>query len=260
MDEKTPPLAVHLYSLRQMNEPFDQVLADVAEIGYRAVETVSDHGLSAEELNDLLAKHELQVISTHVKLVELQEQFDEIIAFNQAIGNDTVVISSLPMALRPTSAAGWVAVGRRLGKLGARCRAEGLQLLYHNHEFEMVRCNGRPAIEWMFDEVAPDELKLEPDLAWIAAGEIDPAMLLETFHGRCPRVHLKDLARSGESDNEKGIADVGYGILNWQQLLPLVQATGAEWFIIEHDLPVDPLTSMRRSYDFLQQAWSSQPS
>ncbi len=258
MSQIMPPLAVQLYSLRQMNEPFDQVLADVAAIGYRAVETVSDHGLSADELGALLEKHKLQVISTHVKLVELEEQLDEIVAFNQAIGNRTLVISSLPMALRPTNAAGWVAVGRRLNKLGARCQANGMQLLYHNHEFEMVLCDGRPAIEWMFDDADSSNLGWEPDLAWIAAGQADPLILLETFAGRCPRVHLKDLARPGESDNEKGVADVGFGTLDWDRLLPLARASGAEWFIVEHDLPVDPLASIQRSYLFLQTAWNNQ--
>ncbi len=258
MSQITPPLAVQLYSLRQMNEPFDQVLANVAAIGYRAVETIGDHGLSADELGALLNKHELQVISTHVKLVELEEQLDEIVAFNQAIGNRTLVISSLPMALRPTNAAGWVAVGRRLNKLGARCQANGMRLLYHNHEFEMVLCDGRPAIEWMFDHADSSNLGWEPDLAWVAAGRADPLILLETFAGRCPRVHLKDLARPGESDNERGIADVGFGTLDWDRLLPLARESGAEWFIVEHDLPVDPLASIQRSYAFLQTAWNNQ--
>ena len=79
---------------------------------------MGDHGLTAAELLDLLEKHALQAVSTHVKLADLEEDLDAVIDFNQTIGNHTLVISSLPMALRPKDAAGWSAVGRKLDKLG----------------------------------------------------------------------------------------------------------------------------------------------
>ena len=101
-----------------------------------------------------------------------------------------------------------------------------------------------------------ENLGFEPDLAWVAAGEVDPIALLARYGARCPRIHLKDLARPGESDNERNVTDVGYGTLDWTQLLPAAQQTGAEWFIVEHDLPVDPVASVRRSFDFLQRNWT----
>jgi sugar phosphate isomerase/epimerase len=245
------PIAVQLYTLRHLEEPFDDMLADVAAIGYAGVETVDNHGLTADEMRAILDRHQLQVVSSHVGMAALEDKFDEVIAFNRAVDNQMLVIPWLPLPLRPRNAAGWQAIGARLDRLGRRCQDAGMALSYHNHDFEMARYDGKLAIEWILDSVEPERLGFEPDLAWIVAGGADPLALLNQYAGRCPRVHAKDLARPGESDNEKGLADVGYGRLDWDALLPAIENAGAEWLIVEHDLPTDPLASIRRSYGFL---------
>ena len=55
------------------------------------------------------------------------------------------------------------------------------------------------------------------------------------------------------SDNpaERNMADVGSGRLDWDVILPAAEAAQAEWLIVEHDIPVEPLTSIRRSQAFL---------
>jgi sugar phosphate isomerase/epimerase len=107
-------------------------------------------------------------------------------------------------------------------------------------------------IEWMLDSTDPSHLQWEPDLAWIVRGGADPLALLQKYAGRCPRIHVKDLAPAGTGEDEKGFADVGYGTLDWASLLPAARAAGAEWYIVEHDLPRDPVNTIRRSYDYLK--------
>lgn len=252
MSAATLPLAVQLYSLRNMTESLDQRLAKVAELGYRGVETIGTHDLSADQLRDLLQKHGLQAVSTHVGLAALDADLDSVIRFNQAIGNNTLTIPALPEADRPNDAAGWQALGRRLGELGAQIAAANMRLLYHNHAFEMVRYDGRHAIKWMLEAADPAHLQWEPDLAWIVRGEADPVALLRQFAGRCPMIHVKDLAPAGQGEDEKGFADVGHGTLDWAVLLPAAKAAGAEWYIVEHDLPRDPIRTIQRSIVTLQ--------
>lgn len=250
--KNTLPLAVQLYSLRNMPESLDERLAKVAELGYRGVETIGTHDLSAAELGDLLEKHGLQAVSSHVSLAALTTDLNGIIRFNQTIGNNTLTISSLPEAERPGDAVGWQAVGKRLGELGAQIAAADMRLLYHNHAFEMERYDGRRAIEWMLESTEPANLGWEPDLAWIVRGEADPVALLREFAGRCPMIHVKDLHPAGEGEDEKGFADVGHGTLDWAKLLPAAKAAGAEWYIVEHDLPRDPIRTIHRSIITLQ--------
>ena len=246
------PLAVQLYSMRMMPDSLDVVLGHVAGAGYRGVETIGDHGMSASALQELLDKHGLQAISSHAPLAALEKDLDSIMEFNQAIGNQVITIPFLAQELRPTDDAGWAALGERFGKLGKRLAEGGMRLLYHNHAFEMERTNGKLMIEWMLDSTDPAYLQWEPDLAWIVRGEADPVVLLKKYAGRCPRIHVKDLSPAGTNEEEKGFADVGYGTLDWTTLLPAARAAGAEWYIVEHDLPSDPLRTIRRSFEFLK--------
>ena len=246
------PLAVQLYSLRMLPDALDEVLGHVAAAGYRGVETLGDHSMSADALQELLDKHELQAISTHVGLAALEQDVDGVIKFNQTIGNQVITIPFLAKELRPTDDAGWAALGERFGKLGKRIAEAGMRLLYHNHDFEMERTNGKLMIEWMLDSTDPAYLQWEPDLAWVVRGGADPVALLEKYAGRCPRIHVKDLSPAGTNEEEKGFADVGYGTLDWATLLPAARAAGAEWYIVEHDLPRDPLRTIQRSFDYLK--------
>jgi sugar phosphate isomerase/epimerase len=246
------PLAVQLYTLRMLPDSLDEVLGHVAAVGYRGVELLGDHGLSVTALQELLDKHALQAISCHVALAALEQDVDRHIAFNQALGNQVITIPFLAEELRSKDGKGWSAVGARMGKVGKKIADAGMRLLYHNHAFEMENIEGRLAIQWLLDGTDAAYLQWEPDLAWIVRGGADPVALLQEYSGRCPRVHIKDLAPEGTGEDEKGFADVGYGTLDWAKYLPAVRAAGAEWYIVEHDLPKEPLNTIRRSFDYLQ--------
>jgi sugar phosphate isomerase/epimerase len=245
----TLPIAVQLYTLRSLTAPIDQVLAEVAAAGYAGVELAGTYGLAAAHLRNLLDRHGLAAVSAHVSLADLEADLPGIIQYHKILGNDTLVVPWLPVALRSPTAAGWQTMGRRLDQLGRRCQMAGVRLLYHNHDFEMEVIGGQPAIAWLLDAAEPQNLGFEPDLAWIVAGGQDAPALLARFAGRCPRVHAKDL---GDDPEERGMADVGSGRLAWDELLPAAVAAGAEWLVVEHDQPRDPLASVRRSHDFLR--------
>lgn len=246
-----PKLAVQLYTLRSLGTPLEEVLKEVAAAGYAGVETVGTHGFSASALREMVENSGLVVASSHVALADLEGDLDGVLEFQKAVGNDTVVAPWLDPGDRAEDAETWRALGARLGELGARCQGADMELLYHNHDFEMTLLDGKTALEWLF-EGAGDTLGLELDLAWVVRGGRDPLALLETFSGRCPRVHVKDLAPTGENMGEDGWADVGQGTLEWSTLLPAAQAAGATWFVVEHDAPKDPLPSIRRSAAYLK--------
>lgn len=253
-EQTSKPIAVQLYTLRHLEQPLSEILHHVAEMGYHGVETVGDHGISAGEMTDLLDANNLTACSSHVPLARLEEELGKVIAFNQAISNDCLVLPALPQEERPQDAAGWLEVGRRLDAIGQRCADAEMRLLYHNHAWEMVELDGKLALDWLFEGAMEDNLQWEPDIAWIVRGDVDPVELLERYSGRCPRIHVKDIAPEGQNEDQMGFADVGYGVLDWSTLLPAAKAAGGEWFVVEHDLPKDPLATARRSFDFLNDA------
>ena len=82
MANSSLPIAVQLYTLRNLTLPFPELLAQVAAIGYTGVETTSNHGCTIDEMRALLDKNQLKVVSAHVGLPLLESDLDGVVAFN----------------------------------------------------------------------------------------------------------------------------------------------------------------------------------
>jgi len=243
-------IAVQMYTLRNAGT-LDQQLRIVHDAGVSAVETVGTQDASAAELKQLLDRYSLKVTSSHVPLADLRGDLDGVVAFNRAIGNTTLVVPYLAEKDRPTDAAGWTALGRELGQISRRVRAQGMRLAYHNHDFELVDFNGKTGLELLFAAAGPD-LQTELDLAWVARAGYDPAAMLGKFKGHVFAVHAKDNAPKGQAEDEGGFAAVGQGVLDWNAILPAAAAAGVQWYIIEHDHPRDPATVIQAGADYLR--------
>lgn len=243
------PIAVQMYTLRDFGS-LEEQLAAVNRAGISAIETVGTQQVTAEELNALLADHALEVISSHVQLDDLRNRLDETVAFNKAVGNDTLTVPYLAEDARPDDAEGWQALGEELGDIAADLDAEGLRLAYHNHDFEMQVYGDKTALEHLFDAAGSD-LLAELDIAWVARGGFDPVEYVTRFDGQLFAVHAKDNAPEGTAEDEGGFATLGTGVLDWGVILPAIEATDIEWYIIEHDMPLDAEAVITEGNSFL---------
>lgn len=250
LEFRLPMIGVQMYTLRRLAMPLEEKLQNVALTGYQGVELFGPLEPPADELYPLLARFHLRAVSAHVALDLLESDLGRVADYHAALNNDALVVPWLPQEQRPTDAAGWRALGERLDKIGERLQERNMRLFYHNHDFELQRFDGRTGLELLLDSADPANLKAEFDLAWIVRGGGDPLELLDKYAGRCQRVHVKDIAPQGETA-ESGWADVGHGAIHWMRVLPALDWAGAEWIIVEHDDPADPLRSIRRSYEYL---------
>lgn len=248
-DTGTLPIAVQMYTLRDSGTLDDQ-LAAVQAAGVTAVETVGMQDTDAETLKAALDKHGIAAISTHAQLADLRDNLDAVIAFNKAIGNTVLVVPFLKPEMRPTDAAGWAALGAELKTINDKVKAEGMTLAYHNHDFEMAQFDGRSALEIMMEAAGPDVLT-ELDLAWVARGGFDPAEYLGRFDDRVFAIHTKDNAPAGEAVDENGFKALGEGTLDWATILPAAEDAGVDWYIIEHDQPLDAPAVVKTGAVFL---------
>lgn len=250
LEFRLPMIAVQMYTLRGLDMPLEEKLQNVALTGYQGIELFGPLEPPAEELYPLLARFHLRAVSAHVALNLLEADLERVADYHAALNNDALVVPWLPQEQRPADAAGWRALGERLDKMGARLQERKMRLFYHNHDFELQRFDGKTGLEWLLDSADPANLQAELDLAWVVRGGGDPLHLLDKYAGRCARVHVKDLAPRGESA-EGGWADVGHGSIHWMRVLPAINRAEAEWIIVEHDEPADPLRSINRSFEYL---------
>jgi sugar phosphate isomerase/epimerase len=148
-----------------------------------------------------------------------------------------------------------------MNKAGETARQAGLQLCYHNHGFEFEKgSDGKTVLDTLMARFDPARVKLEMDVFWVALAGADPVALLQKYTGRVALVHLKDKAAGVPAEtNEAKVApttfkEVGSGSLDFRAVLKAGDAAGVEHYFVEQDqTPGDPVASLKKSYDYLQQ-------
>lgn len=241
-----PQVALELYTVRdETKRDFEGTLRRVAQIGYPGVEFAGYGNLSAQAMNSLLAETGLKVAGTHVGLDLLTgEQLDVSINYCRAISCPLMVLPSLPQALRTLD--GIRALGPQLNSIGQRCRAQGIDFGYHNHDFEFTRIEGHTLLEHLLEITDPDLVKIELDVYWAAYAGHDPLALLNRLGQRVALIHFKDMAP------DRSMTEVGKGILDIQGMTAFAQQHNI-WAVVEHDHPTLPsLESARISLEYFR--------
>lgn len=268
---KQLPVAYQVYSARQEAErDLPAVLRALKEMGYDGVEFAGFYGHSAEEVRGMLAETGLKAVSSHVALNLIEADGMGVIAYHKAIGCPYIAIPYAP-AERRAGTAGFASVLRTMWEFGQLCRQSGIQLLYHNHDFEFEPLSGMYALDFIYEAVSADVLKTELDLCWVKYAGEDPAAFLRKYAGRAPVVHLKDYVGRregsaapygllGESEAKQN-SDIpfafrpfGYGCQDAAALVQAALDAGAQWLIIEQDASPDrpPLEDARMSLETLR--------
>ncbi len=245
-------LSFQLFSSRAA-ATMEEQLSYLAELGYTDVQPFffgppADPDAPARDAA-LVRAHGLTAKSGHFTLDLFEDHPDMVEAIARAYGSTLVVCPWINPEDRPTDAAGWKAFGARLAAITADMARRGLTFAYHNHDFEMIPLpDGSYPIDHLLGETVP----FEPDLAWMVVGGADPLPFLKKYAGRIPAVHVKDVAAAGTCLDEKGFADLGHGVMDWQKLWDASVAAGAGLMVVEHDLPLDWKRFARRSIETMK--------
>ena len=249
---KQRPIAYQLYSARREAEKdLAGVLRQLKAYGYDGVEFAGFYGHTAGEIKSLLDEIGLKAISSHVPLNAIEADMEGTIAFHKTIGCEYIAIPFL-MDDRRAGTPGFASVLHTMYVFGKLCRENGIQLLYHNHDFEFAPFSGMYGLDFIYAAIDAELLKTEVDVCWVKYAGEDPAAYLRKYAGRAPVVHLKDYVGRREGgaapygllgqEEAKQIAGVafefrpfGYGCQNVNAVVEAGLEAGARWFIIEQD-------------------------
>ncbi|MBZ6076669.1 sugar phosphate isomerase/epimerase family protein [Microvirga puerhi] len=248
----TDILSIQLYTLRMM-ESLDRILDTVADAGYRNVETVGSHLDDAAGVKAKLAARGLKASSSHVSLAALRDKPEAILHACRTLGFKDLFMPAVPPEQRDMPAEGWRSLGLELGRISERFHEHGIRLGYHNHHWELKPKEGeKTALELIFEAAGSSPLTWQVDVAWLARGGADPEHWIHRYRDRVTAAHVKDIAPTGQNEDQDGWTDVGAGILDWRDLWRICRDAGAEWMVVEHDKPADPARTARNSFIFLQ--------
>jgi sugar phosphate isomerase/epimerase len=243
-----PDFSYQLYSSRNF-PPLSATLKMLGELGYKGVEGYGALYADQAKVDELAANlHDNGLImpSGHFGLDMLEGEPKRVLDIAQALGIETIYCPHLAPDLRPDSASGWAAFGKRLQEAGKPFRDAGLGFGWHNHDFEFRALGDGCIPQDAIFEGGPD-LEWEADLAWVIKGGADPFHWIGAFRDRITSVHIKDIAPQGQSKDEDGWADVGHGTVDWPKLWAALEQTNAKYFVMEHDNPSDDRRFAARS-------------
>jgi sugar phosphate isomerase/epimerase len=252
-----------LYTLRdELSVQLEQTLKQVSEEGYAYVEAASYkdrkfYGLSPKDFKSLLVSLNLKGISTHQGGVTLNNA-DQMIADVKAAGFTYFVVPVPPMGMftydRETMTMGMKGTAKELldilNVLGKKCHAAGLQLLYHNHDFELIRNENNVIIlDYLLENTNPKYVNFQMDLFWVSKAGVDPIDYFNKYPGRFLIWHVKDM------DDKGRFAPVGEGKINFKRILAQKERSGMKYYMVEQDMTFDglkPLEAIKISHKGLK--------
>lgn len=239
---KTMHRGLALYTLRdQMAKDPRGTLARIADLGYTAVEAAgyengTFYGMEPVEFRQLLDSLGLVPLSTHMSGITL-ENADRQIADSKAAGFANLVIPIPPMGhftYSPEAGMGMSGevevVADIIDQIGKKAKAEGIQLLYHNHDFEF-RPNDKGVIpmDYFIEHTDSEAVKFQLDLFWIIKAGKDPADYFAKAPGRFVAWHVKDMDSLGR------FAPVGTGTIDFKRIVGMKEQSGLQFYFVEQD-------------------------
>lgn len=262
--KKVGRIGIQLYTVRDdMKKDPVRALARLAEIGYQDVEIAGYsegkfYGMTPAEFKNQLKQNGLTSISGHTQTGAdnpkrrgtLINDWESAVADAAALNQKYFICAYLHEFERKTMD-GYKKVAELLNKGGEVCKRYGIQMGYHNHDFEFMDLEGQIPYDLLLKETDADLVKMELDLYWVRKAKKDAIAYFKMHPGRFPLWHVKDM----ENTAEQFFAEVGKGVIDWKALFKERKTAGLKHFYVEQDACRNhqPLESVDISYQYLKQ-------
>jgi sugar phosphate isomerase/epimerase len=241
-------IGLQLYSLRDVIfKDVEGTLKQVAGLGYQELEAFSYNdgkvlGKPVSEVAKMVSDLGMKMPSGHygtglvtqanrpAAVGTLTNQWERAVTDAKALGHEYMIIAYLQKDERK-SLDDYKKVCELINKNAEICKKYGIQIGYHNHDFEFEVIDGQVPYDLMLKELDPKLVSMELDLFWTTYANHDPIKLFEAHPGRFNQWHVKDMRK----DDRKLNADVGTGTIDFKAIFAKADLAGFKHFYIEHD-------------------------
>lgn len=212
-------------------------LEKIAALGYDGVEFCDYAGIPAPEMKALLTRLNLQGINSHVHMQRWLDDPEGEIRYVAEAGIPCVTISWMPPEKRNEE--GYAKIKAMVPQLLKWCKQYGVQLMYHNHEYEFER---NTKGQYFLDSVleSDPELGLELDTFWAYFVDVDPLNYMERHKDRLQMIHIKDYEKLDGVPHADGgevptFCAIGTGLMDNKSILDWAKANGITWVCVDLD-------------------------
>lgn len=242
-------LGAQFFTIREFcktTDDFAESLKRVADIGYKTVQISGTCEYEPQWLKEQLDLNGLRCVLTHTPGPKLLENAEEIAKRHDVFNCDHVGLGSYGFN-EENCACNLQTFIEKYKPVTKTLKDNGKLFMYHNHDHEFIKHDGKLVIEHIEDNFSPDELGFTLDVFWVQAGGGDPAAWLEKLSGRVPCIHLKDYSYG------KKMAVVGEGNINFDRIFEKAESAGTKYMLVEQDdcYGENPFDCLARSYKYL---------
>jgi sugar phosphate isomerase/epimerase len=245
------PIGCQLYPVGKLiAKDFEGTLRQLAAIGYRTIELCSPPSyeksgfaplvsMKAVEVRKKIEAAGLRCESCHYGFQELKDNLDDRIAYAKELGLKQMIVATFGLRQDATMA-DWAQAAGELNKIGERTKKDGIQLGFHNHNFEFREIDGVLIYDKLMGELDPKFVKMQFQVAVISLG-YQAAPFFKKYPGRFLSLHLADW-----SPVEKKSVPVGAGVVDWKELFAAAKTGGVENYFVEMNMD-----ALKASYPYL---------
>lgn len=261
-------IGIQLFTLReQLLKDVKGTIAKVSKIGYDQVETFYGYpgtyaaagfwGLDAKGFKSLLTANNLSSPSGHYNVTAFlskggdQEVLKSHIETAATVGQKYFVIPALPPDIRKSGTLDdYREMAVKFNQAGELCKKSGLQLAYHNHNFEFKdQGSGVTGYDILLKETDASSVHFELDVFWAVNAGINPIEMFKQHPGRFKMWHVKDMDKADKSV----FAEVGTGSIDFKSIFKNEESSGLEYLFVEQDvIKIDPYLSITQSRDYIK--------
>ncbi|EKC64931.1 Xylose isomerase domain protein TIM barrel, partial [human gut metagenome] len=203
----------------------------------------------------------LQVVSLHTDLGSLERDAKAVADEAKSFGTKYVVITGM-YRFDYGDEATMHDLAARLNKAGEALKAEGVELLYHNHNCELRHVNAeKRAYDILLEETDPQFVNFEFDSYWFTEGGANALAWMQRLGTRMKLWHINDRGTriSGSAVTpilKTDSMELGTGNMDLDSLMAQALTIGVDAVILEsHRNWVDnsPIKSLQLSAEYLKQ-------
>ncbi len=230
------------------------VLQGIRQVGFTEIElypVVYSH--TAAELKKMVEDAGLTTPAAHFDYAGLEDKVE----YGHGLGLKYFVCPMLPEAQWGTLA-GFRQAAELFNRVGAKCKAAGMEFCFHNHCYEFRPMEGSTGFAELMQHTDAKLVKLEFDMYWLAQAGQNPLAMLKKYANRVRLVHMKDRVAGAPTGYDMGkvaehFTELGKGSLTWTVLLAQAKAQGVRHAFLDQDETAGPvMESMRESFAYLK--------
>jgi len=225
----------------------EEAVRDIAELGYRAYETIGGiiekyEQERPEGFDALLARYGIPLSAVYcvaqfhdpTKAKDAQEEVLRQAKRGHELGATTLVLQAA--SRRPgayTQDAQWRGMANAFNEIARRAANMGMITAIHPHTGTLIEM--RAEIDAILNAIDPELVGFAPDTGQIAKGGADMIATLRTYKDRIQHVHLKDYG-GGKETGYAGYEPVGNGVLDIPAVFEILEEANFDgWITVELD-------------------------